>query len=64
MAFSNSSSQLVKQGFYITYADDVCFAYRVEALRKALGWSGRLFHDYTFAYLDDVYLGLKLWSTT
>jgi len=62
LAFSGSSPQSVKHGFYVTYADGAYAVYRVEAVRRALGWSDRLFHDYTFAYLDDVYLGLKLWG--
>jgi len=62
MAFSGSSPQSVKHGFYVTYADGSYSVYRVEAFRRALGWSDRLFHDYAFAYLDDVYLGLKLWG--
>jgi len=62
-SFRGSSPQSVKHGFYVTYADGSYSVYKVEALRKALGWSDKLFHDYAFVYLDDYYLGLKLWGS-
>ncbi|MEM2126729.1 MAG: glycosyltransferase family 2 protein [Candidatus Bathyarchaeia archaeon] len=56
------SYDIPRRPFYITYADGAYSAYRVDALKRAVKWEDRLFHDVIFAYCDDNMLGLKIWN--
>jgi len=62
VAFRGLDPSSVKNAFFVTYPDGAYSVYKIRALERALGRSDRLFYDFTYAYLDDVYLGLKLWN--
>jgi GT2 family glycosyltransferase len=54
--------QSVKKSFYISYADGAYFLFKVNAVKKATGFSDKIFYDEMFAYFDDSILGLQLWN--
>jgi len=53
----------IKKAFYITYADGAFSLYRIDSIKKATGFSDRIFYDEMFAYFDDNILGLQLWNS-
>ncbi|MEM1546867.1 MAG: glycosyltransferase [Candidatus Methanomethylicia archaeon] len=61
--FSGKHYGIMKKPLYITYADGSLSIYRIEALKRATKSSSKIFEDYTFAYFDDLILGLKLWNS-
>jgi hypothetical protein len=54
--------QSVKKSFYISYPDGANALLRVDAVKKATGFSDKIFYDEMFAYFDDSILGLQLWN--
>jgi len=54
--------QSVKRSFYVSYADGAYFLFKVDAVKKATGFSDKIFYDEMFAYFDDSILGLQLWN--
>lgn len=53
----------VKKVFYISYADGACSLYKVDAVKKATGFTDKIFYDEMFGYFDDSILGLQLWNS-
>jgi len=54
--------QSVRKSYYISYADGAYSLYRIDAIKKATGFSDKIFYDEMFAYFDDSILGLQLWN--
>jgi len=61
-ALKNLNPKSVNNAFYVTYADGAYSVYKIDAIAKALNRTDKLFYDFAYAYLDDNYLGLKLWN--
>jgi GT2 family glycosyltransferase len=61
--FSKKHYSVMKKPVYITYADGSYSIYRIEAVKKAVGYDNKLFDDCMFAYYDDNILGLKIWCS-
>jgi GT2 family glycosyltransferase len=55
--------QSVKRNYYISYADGAYSLYKIDAIKKATGFSDKIFYDEMFAYFDDSILGLQLWNS-
>ncbi|MEM5861314.1 MAG: glycosyltransferase family 2 protein [Candidatus Aenigmatarchaeota archaeon] len=53
-------SSIPNKPYLISYADGCYSIYRVSAIKKLMG--DKLFYDEFFAYFDDNFLGLKLWT--
>jgi len=62
MAYNGLSPKLLDKSITISYADGAYSIYRVSAVKKALGYSDKIFDRLTFMYYDDTILGLKLWN--
>jgi GT2 family glycosyltransferase len=61
--YHGRSPSEVKRAFYISYADGAYSLYRVEAVKKATGFTDKIFYDEMFGYFDDSILGLQLWDS-
>ncbi len=60
--FNGRKEVLISKPFSVTYVDGAYAIYRVESILRANNGENKIFEDEFFAYMDDNWIGLRLWN--